>query len=174
MRRFGAACIFFQRVSKNARSDLFEMVALLLSFPCFEASHLCFKVTYLVQKRRALLLCRKCSILGIYDLRLEFDHLPLKRRSIPEAYHSLRNILGRLERTEHNRKGADVGHCCPSHWFEKAAYPRRADESRPYFPINGGQQFARLLTGELGLAVHPDFSPPIGEALAFFGAALTR
>src|SRR6266550_5207234 len=77
MNWIGAACIRFQNISKGARPHFLQVIALLLSFPCFEVSHLLFKFAYLLQKRRALLLRRKCGIIGIDNLRLEFDELSL-------------------------------------------------------------------------------------------------
>lgn len=90
--------------------NVFQFVLLLFSFPCFEISHLSFKLAYALQHRRALLLCRKCGVVSIDQLGLEFDELPLKRGSIPETYHRLRNILCRLERSQGLGDSRQIGH----------------------------------------------------------------
>jgi hypothetical protein len=110
MNWFGAACLFFQNASKRPSKNLFQLIPLLLSFPCFEISHLFFKLAYFFQQRKALILSRKCTVVGIDDFGLEFDKLPLKRGSIPETYHCLRNILCRLERSQGARECGHVNH----------------------------------------------------------------
>jgi hypothetical protein len=110
MRRFSGSCLFFQRVSECPAPNLFKLIALLLSFPCFEISHLFFKFAYAFQHRRALILCRKRGIVSVDQLGLEFQKLPLKRRSIAETYHSLRDILSRLESRQRMGNGSKIGH----------------------------------------------------------------
>lgn len=94
MRRFGAACLFLQGVSERSASGVPKFIALLLSVPCFKASHLfffqsepsLFQADLSLQQRRALLLRRYCAIHGIVDLGLEFDGLDLKGRGIASIY----------------------------------------------------------------------------------------
>lgn len=56
-------------ISERAHSSVFQFVTLLLCFPCFHLSNLFFKITYALQKRRALLLSRKNAALGFYEPR---------------------------------------------------------------------------------------------------------
>ena len=44
MRRFGAACIGFQRVNETAGWKPLQLIALFLSIPCFEISNLLFQL----------------------------------------------------------------------------------------------------------------------------------
>ncbi len=97
MRRFGSLCVWFQNISKSSHINFFKVIFLLFSFPCFEISHLFFKFAYCLQERRALIIGRHRAILGVNDLGLKFDKLPLKRGSIAQTYHRLRDILSRSE-----------------------------------------------------------------------------
>src|SRR3990172_9559383 len=100
MRLFGALCLVFHAVDKNSRSNFLKLIALLLSFPCFKASNLFFKLAYLLNQRKALLQSRRCAALGVYDLRLEFDKLSLEGGTIAQTYGRLNDILSRLERAK--------------------------------------------------------------------------
>jgi len=100
MRRLGALCLWLQRASKRPRPDGLQFISLLLSFPCFEVSHLFFQLTYLLNQRRALLINRKNLALGIDQLPIEFDDLRLKGLSIVQTHDRLRDVLQRIERTE--------------------------------------------------------------------------
>jgi len=77
MRWFSTACLWFQYKSKCTRMDLLEFIFLLLSIPCFKASHFFFKRTYALQQRELLRLGRECIRLGGEDYSLEFDNLSL-------------------------------------------------------------------------------------------------
>ena len=52
MRWFGRLCIRLQNIGKGAESNPLKLVPLLLSFPCFEASHFFFKLAYTLQERQ--------------------------------------------------------------------------------------------------------------------------
>ena len=67
MRRFSVAFISFQRINQCSRSQPLQLIALLLSIPCFKASHLCFKIAYAFQQRRLRHLCSKDLFLQFYD-----------------------------------------------------------------------------------------------------------
>lgn len=54
---FSAAHAFLHHVSKGTRSQLLQLIALLLCVPCFKASHLLFKLAFelnLFRMRRSL------------------------------------------------------------------------------------------------------------------------
>src|SRR5260221_647678 len=107
MRRLALCHLWLQRQDKNSRRQSLQLVALSLSFPCFELHNLCFKVAYLLNQRRALLINRENARLGIHEGRIEFDELGLKGLSVPQAYHRLRHILQESERRD---RSADCGH----------------------------------------------------------------
>src|SRR3977135_2634633 len=46
MRWFGSACLRLQDASHGSGPNGFKLIALLLSVPCFKASHFCFKRVY--------------------------------------------------------------------------------------------------------------------------------
>ncbi len=93
-------CVWLQSISKRPGAKCYHLIAIFLSFPCFELSHLFFKFSYALQEQRALIVNRENARLAFQKLPLEFDKLPLKRRSVPETYDTLRNILERAERAE--------------------------------------------------------------------------
>src|SRR4051794_29100962 len=82
MGRFGAACLWLQHVSEDARSDFGKLIPLLLSIPCFKASNLCFQAAYSIQQRKLVRLGRKCVRLGGHDESLQFDDCLIKLREV--------------------------------------------------------------------------------------------
>jgi len=98
MRWFGAAFSGLKHVSNSSVPQIFKVVALLLSFPCFKISHFFFKLAYAINQRRALLIRRKCAVLGIDNRGLEFDHLGIEGLSVAQTYHRLRDIASELDR----------------------------------------------------------------------------
>ena len=75
MRVIGSALRSLQSMSARPVPRILQLIAILLCFPCFKASHLLFKVTYLLQQRRALLLSCYCG-----DLRREHHQHPRGER----------------------------------------------------------------------------------------------
>ena len=90
--RFAKAHRFSYSISELSGSDPLKLMALLLCFPRFEASNLCFRLGYFLNQRRALCIRQKGALLVIEDGSLEFDNLSLKGRDIPNAYHRFRNV----------------------------------------------------------------------------------
>ncbi len=70
MRRFGAASIWLQHIRECPVPDIFTLIAGLLSIPCFEVSHFFFKIAYMLNQRRLMLLCSKDFFLEFYDRRV--------------------------------------------------------------------------------------------------------
>jgi hypothetical protein len=56
MRWFGSSCLWLQHISKRTPCNSFEVILLLFSFPCFKISNFFFKICYMLNQRRALLL----------------------------------------------------------------------------------------------------------------------
>ena len=83
---------------------------LFLSFPCFELSHLFFKLTYTLNQRRAGLINSKNLRLGINQCPIEFEDLKLKGLGIMQTYHRLRDILQRIERRQGSGNVTKVRH----------------------------------------------------------------
>ena len=110
MDRFGTLHRLLHHISINSRSNLFKLIALLFSFPCFELSNLCFKRAYAINQRRAFLINRENMRLGIDECPIEFDQLSLKGLSIPQRYHRLRDVLQRLERCQSRSDSAHIRH----------------------------------------------------------------
>jgi hypothetical protein len=52
MRWFGAACLRLQHIGHSSESDWLQFIILLLSIPCFQASHFCFERAYFIGLRR--------------------------------------------------------------------------------------------------------------------------
>jgi hypothetical protein len=100
----------FQLVSERISSEVLQLIALKAASFCFEGSHLTFKVTYLAQKRRALVLSRKGAIVGFNDLGLEFNKFRLKRARIAETYHRLRDVVSSLERAQGPSDSGHINH----------------------------------------------------------------
>ena len=70
MKGLAVAHRFFNRKGNEARSQFCQLVALLVCFPIFQASHFFFKVAYLLNQRRLRLLCREDFFLQFYDRRV--------------------------------------------------------------------------------------------------------
>jgi hypothetical protein len=65
MRCFGSLTLWLQHTSECTEVEVFQLVILLLAAPCFKASHFFFKLAYLINERRALLLNREsCLVRG--------------------------------------------------------------------------------------------------------------
>ncbi len=90
MRWFGAAHFWFKHVSDCAPNDVLKLVFLLLSIPCFKASHFFFKLAYAVQQSQLRLVCRKDFFLKFYDR-------PISNGGIVDVLQSLRHIQHGLE-----------------------------------------------------------------------------
>ena len=58
MRRFSVAFFWLQGISKRSATEIGQPCRFPLTSACFQASHLCFKLTYFLQHRR---LCRACT-----------------------------------------------------------------------------------------------------------------
>ncbi len=76
--------------------DLLEFVLLSLGVPCFKVSHFFFKLTFMLQQRKLVLLGRHCARLGGDDYSLQFNDLVLNKGEITETYQCLRDVASRL------------------------------------------------------------------------------
>ena len=113
MRWFGSLARFFQRIHKTSRPRGHQLIALLLSFPCFYASDFFFQIAYLLNHRRLLRLGRECARLGgqngalkINDLSLDFSH----RLKMKEA---LSNVSSSLEAKNRTLNAHHINHDNP-------------------------------------------------------------
>lgn len=88
----------FQRVGSDPSLNLNQMVALLLSIPCFKLSDALFQLCYALNQRRAVLLNRKHRLLGLEHLFIEFEEFRLRGLGITQSYQRRREVLGRLQR----------------------------------------------------------------------------
>jgi hypothetical protein len=86
---FGRLHALFQRVDKKA-PFLFQYIALLLTFPCFEASHFFFKLAFFFQERRI-------ALAGGENLLLQSDDRAVTSNRLTHAYEILRRIEHRLK-----------------------------------------------------------------------------
>ena len=98
----------------NIYSQLYEMIFLFLSIPCFKVRHFFFKLAYLLQQRRLSHLGRECAFKGGYDLSLQFDAFLPTDSSIVGIYDELRKICDRAERAKQGSKIGSIGHGNPS------------------------------------------------------------
>ena len=92
MRGFGAACIWLQNKSHSPLApDALKFIALLLSVPCFEISHFCFKRAYAV----SLLRIRLAGLDSLFE-SVQNDSLKVNgfgaKRLVAQTYHCLRDI----------------------------------------------------------------------------------
>src|SRR2546430_498482 len=85
MRRFSACFVSLHGVSKRSTTVIGQLVPLLLSFPCFKASHFFFKLAYALNQRRLRRLCGEEFFLQFYDRRVATG-------SVIDVLKSLRNI----------------------------------------------------------------------------------
>jgi len=97
MRRFGALCIWSQGISQSSASGRRQLVALFLSFPCFEISHFFFKFAYALQERRLRLACGEDFFLKFYDRRVA-------NGGVVDVLQSLRRIVQGLEDAKASQK----------------------------------------------------------------------
>jgi hypothetical protein len=65
MRRLSIAHRFLETEGDNSRSQLGKLVARLISFPVFEASHFCFKCAYFLNQLRLRRLCGEDLFLAV-------------------------------------------------------------------------------------------------------------
>lgn len=100
MHWFGALGVWLQCVGKRSRSESLELVALLLSRPCFKASNFCFKLTYSLNQRRLSRIGLYCANLGGHNLALEFDELGRALTLASEPGQSLNDARCGLERAK--------------------------------------------------------------------------
>src|SRR5580700_7740082 len=66
MRQFGALCLLLQKPSDSMPKFL-QFVSILIGFPFFKASHLCFKLAYALKRRRLHRVCSEDFFLEFYD-----------------------------------------------------------------------------------------------------------
>ena len=93
----------FKNISERSAAEVVQLVALLLSFPCFKASHFFFKLVYMFNQRRLLRLCGKDLFLKLYDRRVSDG--------------SVVDILQSLRRIEQGLKDAEAGDYINRHAF---------------------------------------------------------
>jgi hypothetical protein len=110
MNGFGAACSRLQHIGKAPRSNFFQLVSLLLSFPCFKASTFFFKVAYSLNQRRLFCLRIKQGFLYGEDLLLELDGCVEQLCRIPQTHHGLGKIGERLNRVKALADSYQIGH----------------------------------------------------------------
>lgn len=110
MNWFSTCFRFLQFISESAPSKVLKIIALLLSFPCFKASHFFFKIVYSLNQRRLRSLCGEDVFLKFYDRRVATD-------SIVNIFQSLRHI-------ESGIKGAEA-----HYGFTKHGTPTRYQSS---------------------------------------------
>jgi len=113
MRWFGAACIGLQNVSHRPLPNGLKFVVLLLSVPCFEVSHFCFKRAYAIDLRRMRLSGLDDLAKSLGDHALKLDGPGSKRLSIAQTYHGLRDIESRTKACDPN-SNFGCGHENPS------------------------------------------------------------
>src|SRR5260370_10731742 len=79
MRGFGSLARFFKRIydAPIAPWRAYQLVALLLFFPCFYISDFFFKIAYSLNHHRLLRLGRECARLGGQDHTLKLNYLSL-------------------------------------------------------------------------------------------------
>ena len=70
MAGFAMCFRLFQHVSDHSGNKLYKAIALLLSVPCFRASHFFFKLAYALNQRHLLRLCGEDFFLKFYDRRV--------------------------------------------------------------------------------------------------------
>jgi len=95
-------CLLLQKVSERSSTKVGQLVPLLLSFPCFKASHFFFKIAYALNQRKLRLLCGEDFFLKVYDS-------PVASGNIVDVLQSLRQIKRSLDRAEpHNQFSGHV------------------------------------------------------------------
>ncbi len=110
---FGALHGWLHSVSDYAIPKFLQFILLLLSVPCFEISHFCFKRAYLINQARMRRICSDRVALGFHDSSLEFDDLGLEGPGVAQIYHRLCDIEGRLKARERGVPLGDANHNQP-------------------------------------------------------------
>ena len=118
MRWLGSLSVWINGVDKRPRPYLVQVVASLLSFPCFKLSNLCFKIAFRLQQRRLLALGSHCAVLGGENYALEFDDLGLNHRLIPKANERARHLASRFKARNHAADHQWVSHPNPPGFWE--------------------------------------------------------
>ena len=103
MAGFAACFRSLHHVSEGSRSTLGQAVALLLSVPCFRASHFFFKLAYALNQRHLLRLCGKDFFVEFYDHRLRTT-LALIEYSGPPLFLKLKRLRPKLWQILVNRE----------------------------------------------------------------------
>ncbi len=101
MRCFGSAHGFFLRISENSVSDAGKFIALLLSIPCFKASHFFFKIAYSLQQHKLLRLCREDFPLEVYSRSIAGGSVVDILQSLRHIKHGLEGVKTHYEFTGH-------------------------------------------------------------------------
>ena len=73
MRWLSVCHLWLKAVGDRTGSETLHLIALLFSFPIFEAHNLLFKITYALGSRRLRLASEKKRLLGLDDMFLERD-----------------------------------------------------------------------------------------------------
>ncbi len=102
MRGFGAACVWLQNSSHRALPNWLQLILLLLSIPCFQISHFCFKRAYAVSLYRMRLAGLDGLLKCVQDDSLKLNGFGTERLSVAQTYHCLRDI----ERRANARNGS--------------------------------------------------------------------
>jgi hypothetical protein len=97
MNWFAAAHRFLKAISESSVPKIVQFVALLLCFPCFHASHFFFRIAYTLNQRKLIRLSGESAGLSGQNGILQFNSLALQHGRIPQIYHRLRYIAGRLQ-----------------------------------------------------------------------------
>src|SRR5580700_3173672 len=88
---------WLRRVGERADNNFLKLVALLLSFPVFEAHNLLFKAVYAINVRRMRLASVRKRLLGVEDVALQ-PYLDLIDLGFPgNSVEALRQLQCRLE-----------------------------------------------------------------------------
>ena len=94
MRWFGSMCIYFQHVNVSSRVYLFQFIALLFVFPCFEINNFLFKIVYASQKRQLVRIGRNCGLQSGGNLGIKLGDLSLDDSSIMDTELAPENWTG--------------------------------------------------------------------------------
>jgi hypothetical protein len=99
MKCFGWLSIWFQRVSERwaTTNQLLKLIPLLLSFPCFKASHFFFKLAYAIQQRRLSRLGRYCALHGGKDFSVQFPERIPEFDEVAGLYQFLQSLARRVQ-----------------------------------------------------------------------------
>lgn len=93
MRGFNATCLWLKHIDEGSKSELLQLVTLLVRIPFHKLSVFCFERAYFIQLRRLRLVGAEQPVLDVCEKVVQFSRFLDKEIGIPKQNHALREII---------------------------------------------------------------------------------